>query len=204
MTSLRKVAWDSFRVNFFAVFPPGVLDAMPTTYISAIRVPTGNAAWLTPLLREFPNVLVIDVGEILHQVQSIIEQVARAVEFVFLFTLLGGVLVLEAAIAVTQDERRYDAAILRTLGASQRQLSAAQVAEFLALGGLAGRARRGRRDHHRLRARGRGRSRFRFTGIPGCGSIGIVGGAIGVAVAGWFGTRSTLRQPPLAVLRQLA
>jgi putative ABC transport system permease protein len=81
VTSLRKVAWDSFRVNFFAVFPPGVLDAMPTTYISAIRVPTGNAAWLTPLLRDYPNVLVIDVGEVLHQVQSIIEQVARAVEF---------------------------------------------------------------------------------------------------------------------------
>ena len=81
-----------------------------------------NPASLTPLLREYPNVLVIDVGEILHQVQSIIEQVARAVEFVFLFTLLAGVLVLEAAIAVTQDERRYETAILRTLGASPRSI----------------------------------------------------------------------------------
>ena len=103
-------------------------------------------AWLTALVREFPNVLVIDVGEILHQVQSIMDEVARAVEFVFLFTLAGGVLVLEAAIAATQDERRYDAAVLRTLGASRRQLSAAQVAEFLALGALAGLARRGGRD----------------------------------------------------------
>src|SRR5205823_10839738 len=84
VTSLRKVAWDSFRVNFFAVFPPGTLDAMPTTYIAAIRVPAGNAKWLTPLVREFPNVLVIDIGELLHQVQSIIEEVARAVEFLFL------------------------------------------------------------------------------------------------------------------------
>ena len=169
VTSLRKVAWDSFRVNFFAVFPPGVLDAMPTTYISAIRVPVGNAAWLTPLLREYPNVLVIDVGEILHQVQSIIEQVARAVEFVFLFTLLGGVLVLEAAIAVTQDERRYDAAILRTLGASQRQLRSAQVTEFHGDRRTRRRARRGRGDDHRLRARRSRRSRYLFTGTRGCG-----------------------------------
>src|SRR5439155_7044629 len=137
VTSLRKVDWDSFRVNFFALFPPGVLETMPTTYIGAIRADSGSA-WVTSLLREFPNVLIIDVDSILRQVQAIIEQVARAVEFVFLFTLLGGVLVLEAAIAATQDERKYDAAILRTLGASERQLVAAQLAEFLTLGALAG------------------------------------------------------------------
>jgi putative ABC transport system permease protein len=203
VTSLRKVAWDSFRVNFFAVFPPGVLDAMPTTYIAAFRVPNGNAAWLKPLLREYPNVLVIDVGEILHQVQSIIEQVARAVEFVFLFTLLGGVLVLEAAIAVTQDERRYDAAILRTLGASQKQLASAQIAEFLAIGALAGvLAAAGATIIGYVLA---GRAfQIPFHWNPWVWLIGIVGGAIGVAIAGWFGTRSTLRQPPLLVLRQLA
>jgi putative ABC transport system permease protein len=203
VTSLRKVAWDSFRVNFFAVFPPGVLDAMPTTYIAAVRVPAGNAAWLTPLLREFPNVLVIDIGELLHQVQSIIEQVARAVEFVFLFTLLAGILVLEAAIAVTQDERRYDAAILRTLGASQRQLAVAQITEFLAIGGLAGvLAAAGATIIGYVLADRTFQIPFHWN--PWVWAIGIVGGALGVAIAGWFGTRSTLRQPPLAVLRQLA
>ncbi|MEO8738873.1 MAG: FtsX-like permease family protein [Casimicrobiaceae bacterium] len=203
VTSLRKVAWDSFRVNFFALFPPGVLDAMPTTYIAAIRAPAGNAAWLTPLLRQFPNVLVIDVGEILHQVQSIIEQVARAVEFVFLFTLIGGVLVLEAAIAVTQDERRYDAAILRTLGASQRQLSAAQVAEFLTLGALAGLlAATGATVISYVLAERTFQIPFHWN--PWIWLIGIGGGAIGVAIAGWLGTRGTVRQPPLTVLRQLA
>ena len=146
---------------------------------------------------------MIDVGEILHQVQSIIEQVARAVEFVFLFTLLAGVLVLEAAIAVTQDERRYDAAILRTLGASQRQLAAAQVTEFLAIGGLAGvLAAAGATIIGYVLA---GRAfQIPFHSNPWVWVIGIVGGAVGVAIAGWFGTRSTLRQPPLAVLRQLA
>ena len=96
--------------------------------------------------------LAIDVGEILRQVGAIVEQVARAVEFVFLFTLAGGVLVLQAAIAATQDERLYDAAILRTLGAAARQLTAAQLAEFLVLGALGGPGRGGRGDGDRLRA----------------------------------------------------
>jgi putative ABC transport system permease protein len=203
VTSLRKVSWDSFRVNFFALFPPGVLEPMPKTYVAAVRAPAGNVAWLSALVREFPNVLVIDVGELLHQVQTIIEQVARAVEFVFLFTLAGGVLVLEAAIAATQDERSYDAAVLRTLGASQRQLSAAQVAEFLALGALAGllAAAGATIIGYVLADRA---FQIPFHWDPWVWVIGIVGGAGGVAIAGWLGTRGTLRQPPLAVLRQLA
>jgi putative ABC transport system permease protein len=201
VTSLRKVDWDSFRVNFFALFAPGVLEPLPKTYVAGVRADTGNAAWLTALVREYPNVLVIDVGEILRQVQSIMDQVARAVEFVFLFTLVGGVLVLEAAIAATQDERRYDAAVLRTLGASERQLSAAQIAEFLALGALAG----------LLAAAGATAIGYvlanrvfqiPFAWNPVLWLIGIVGAATCIAVAGWLGTRSTLRQPPLAILRE--
>jgi putative ABC transport system permease protein len=201
VTSLRKVDWDSFRVNFFALFSPGVLDRMPLTYISAVRAGSGSS-WLTPLLREYPNVLVIDVGALLQQVQTIIEEVARAVEFVFLFTLLGGVLVLEAAIAATQDERRLDAAILRTLGASRRQLSAAQVAEFVALGGLAGlvAAAGATAIGYVLADR---TFLIPFSWNPWVWVLGVAGGAIGVAVAGWLGTRATLKQSPLAVLRQL-
>ena len=140
ITSLRKVDWDSFRPNFFTLFPPGALDGMPTSYLGAVRVPESAAggAWLSAFVQQFPNVLAVDVGEVIRQVQSIMDQVARAVEFVFLFTLAAGLLVLQAAIAATQDERRFDAAILRTLGASRRQLSAAQIAEFVVLGALAG------------------------------------------------------------------
>ena len=138
VTSLRKVDWDSFRVNFFALFPPGPLDALPATYIAAFRAPAASNTWLPPLLRKNPNILAIDIGEIVRQVQGIVDSVSRAIEFVFLFTLAGGLLVLQAAIAATQDERKFDAAILRTLGASQRQLASAQIAEFLLLGALAG------------------------------------------------------------------
>ena len=93
-------------------------------------------------MQKYPNILAIDIGEILRQVQGIMERVSRAVEFVFLFTLAGGLLVLQAAIASTQDERKFDAAILRTLGASQRQLRSAQIAEFLLLGRARGPASR--------------------------------------------------------------
>jgi putative ABC transport system permease protein len=201
--NLRKVDWDSFRVNFFALYPPGMLDRLPTTYIVAARAPANDPAWLNGLLAQFPNVLAIDVGELLHQVGAIIEQVARAVEFVFLFTLAGGVLVLEAAIAATQDERLYDAAVLRTLGASRRQLTAAQIAEFFALGMLSG----------LVAAAGATATAYvladrvfhiPFGWNPSLWAIGILGGALGVAAAGWLGTRRTLRHPPLVLLRELA
>jgi putative ABC transport system permease protein len=199
--SLRKVDWDSFRVNFFALFTPGMLDGLPTTYIAAARAPADDPAWLNGLLTQFPNVLAIDVGELLRQVTAIVEQVARAVEFVFLFTLAGGVLVLEAAIAATQDERLYDAAVLRTLGASRRQLRAAQLAEFLALGMLSGLVASAGATATAYVLADRV-FHIPFGWNPWLWAIGVVGGGLGVAAAGWVGTRRTLRQPPLALLRQ--
>jgi len=202
--SLRKVDWDSFRPNFFTLFAPGVLESMPQTYIGAVRLPEGpqSAARLSALVQQYPNVLAIDVGEIMRQIQTIIEQVAKAVEFVFLFTLLGGLLVLQAAIAATQDERRFDAAILRTLGASRSQLVAAQSAEFLVLGVLAGTLAAGGAT-----ALGYVLSdrvfQIPFSANPMVWLYGVGGGALTVTLAGWLGTRGTLRQPPLAVIRQL-
>jgi putative ABC transport system permease protein len=202
VTSLRKVDWDSFRVNFFALFAPGALDSLPATYIAAFRAPEGDTRWLSGLVQRYPNILSIDVAEILRQIQSIIDRVARAVEFVFLFTLAGGLLVLQAAIASTQDERKFDAAIVRTLGASQRQLQSAQATEFLLLGALAG----------LLGAAGATAIgwalaehvfNIRFSGNALVWLYGIAGGAIAVTLAGWLGTRATVNEPPLTVLRQL-
>jgi putative ABC transport system permease protein len=202
VTSLRKVDWDSFRVNFFALFPPGPLDAMPATYIAAFRAPDAKGSWLPALVQKHPNILAIDIGEIVRQVQGIMDQVSRAVEFVFLFTLAGGLLVLQAAIAATQDERRFDAAILRTLGASQRQLRSAQIAEFLLLGALAGVVAAAGAI-----ATGWALAEYVFK-IPFEANLrvvvyGVLGGAIAVTLAGWIGTRATTRLPPLAVIRQL-
>jgi len=202
VTSLRKVDWDSFRVNFFALFPPGPLDAMPATYIAAFRAPETDTTWLPPLVQKNPNILAIDVGELVRQVQGIMDHVSRAVEFVFLFTLAGGLLVLQAAIAATQDERKFDAAILRTLGASQRQLVTAQIAEFLLLGALAGivAAAGATATGWALADRV---FKIPFEANPMVFLYGLLGGAVAVTLAGWLGTRSTARQPPLAIIRQL-
>jgi putative ABC transport system permease protein len=128
--------------------------------------------------------------------------VSRAIEFVFLFTLAGGLLVLQAAVAATQDERRFDAAVLRTLGASRRQLQSAQIAEFLLVGALAGLVAAAGAT-----AIGWALSdrvfRVPFDANPLVWLYGIGGGAIAVTLAGWLGTRNIVRQPPLAVIRQL-
>jgi putative ABC transport system permease protein len=203
VTNLRKVDWDSFRVNFFALFAPAALEDLPATYIAAFRAPEGDTAWVSGLVQRYPNILAIDVAAILSQIQNIIDRVARAVEFVFLFTLAGGLLVLQAAIASTQDERKFDAAVVRTLGASRAQLQGAQAAEFLLLGMLAG----------VLGAAGATAIGWAlaqhvfnipFSANPRVWVYGIVGGALAVLVAGWIGTRETVREPPLTILRQLA
>ncbi|MGZ5127468.1 MAG: ABC transporter permease, partial [Burkholderiales bacterium] len=138
VTSLRKVDWDSFNVNFFVVGPPGMLEQHPATFVTSFYLPPANSMLLASLVREFPNVLLIDVAQVMSQVQTMMDQVARAVQFIFLFTLLAGLTVLYAAIASTQDERLYQATIMRTLGASRAQLRRAIVAEFAVLGLLAG------------------------------------------------------------------
>ena len=154
-------------------------------------------------MQRYPNILSIDVAEILRQVQGIIDRVARAVEFVFLFTLAGGLLVLQAAIASTQDERTFDAAVVRTLGASRRQLQSAQAAEFLLLGALAGLLGAGGATAIGW-ALAEHVFNIPFSGNPLVWLYGIVGGAVAVLIAGWLGTRRTVREPPLQVLRQLA
>lgn len=202
VTSLRKVDWDSFRVNFFALFPPGTLDGKPATFIAAFRAPETDNAWLSSLVQKHPNILAIDVGELMRQVQNIVDRVSRAIEFVFLFTLAGGLLVLQAAVAATQDERRFDAAVLRTLGASRRQLQSAQIAEFLLVGALAGLVAAAGAT-----AIGWALSdrvfKVPFEANPLVWLWGVGGGAIAVTLAGWLGTRNIVRQPPLAVIRQL-
>jgi putative ABC transport system permease protein len=201
VTSLRKVDWDSFHVNFFVVAPPGVLDPFPATLVTSFHLPTDQAALMDRLVKRFPSLLVIDVAAVLGQIQRIMDQVVKAVEFVFLFGLLAGAVVLFAAISATHDERVLDAAILRTLGATGRQMLAVNVAEFAAIGALAGLlASIGATVLGYLLA-----TRILnvpYTIDPAVWVVGLIGGTAGVLLAGLLGTQRVLRTPPMAIFRE--
>ena len=202
VANLRKVDWDSFKVNFFALASPGLVEQMPKSFITAFRLAEGEEDKITELVRAFPNVLLIDVSEIMRQVQTIMGQVSRAVEFVFLFTLIAGILVLQAAIASTQDERRFDTAILRTLGAQTSQVRAAQLMEFFVLGLLAGvLAAAGASAVGWAVAEKVLQIPYEFNPVVLLAGIGA--GIVAVMAAGWWGTRRSVRQPPLVTLRQV-
>lgn len=136
--SIRKVKWDSFQVNFFVVASPGMLDGLPSSYITSFYLDPKNDSVVTALTRNFANLTVIDVAAIMQQVRDTGNRLAKAIQFVFLFTLAAGLAVFYAAIVSTWDERLFESAVLRTLGATSRQLAASQFAEFALMGFVAG------------------------------------------------------------------
>ncbi|MBZ0093260.1 MAG: FtsX-like permease family protein [Sulfuricellaceae bacterium] len=202
VSSLRKVAWDSFRANFFVIGTPGLMRAFPASYMTSLYIAPEDEGRVSELVRDFPNLSVIDVAAIMEQVHRIMDKVAGAVEFVFLFTLLAGGMVLYAALASTQDERRQEAAVLRVLGASRRQLMAAQCAEFAAIGLSAGvvAALMASALGYALATRVLNLS---YSVSPWLWLAGIAGGGLGVTLAGLWGTRRIADSPPLQTLREL-
>ena len=201
ITSLRKVEWGSMRANFFVIINPQAMANAPATYMTAFHLPPQGASLTSALARAFPNLTVIDVSGIIRQVQEVVDQVVTAVEFLFLFTLASGVLVLYAALMGSTSERTREAGLLRALGATRKQLAQAQRIEFVLVGGLAG----------VLAASGAAllgwalatyQFKFPWAFEPGVWLAGIVVGAVCALIGGWLGLRSVLRQPPLQTLRE--
>ncbi|MFZ4551746.1 MAG: ABC transporter permease [Aquabacterium sp.] len=137
ITTLRKVDWSSMRVNFFVMAPVADMPQWPATYITAFRMPPGQKLDRT-LVQQFPNVSVVDVSATLRQIQDVLEQVIAAVEFLFVFTLVAGLMVLMAGLMSSRERRGRDWAILRALGATQSMLARVQRVELLLTGALAG------------------------------------------------------------------
>jgi len=137
VTSLRKVDWDTMRANFFAVTPPGVLENYPANYISSFHLPVGADAPLNQLVKQYPNLTVIDVAALMQQVRGIMHKMSSAVEYVFGFSLIVGAAVLYAALVATREERITEATLLRVFGASRKQVSTAYLAEFACIGLIA-------------------------------------------------------------------
>ncbi len=213
ITSVRRVDWTSMRANFFVMYPVSRLVTgagfdVPTTYIAAFRAPQRVATADKPvptfdnqLISRFPNVTSVDMGATLNQVQSVLGQVVSAVEFLFLFTLAAGLVVLFAAVTATREERAREYAVLRALGASNHLLAKVQRAELAGVGALAGFLASGV-----AMAMGWGLARFAFefewTASPWVPVLGAVVGALLALAAGWWGLRDVLRRPVVQTLRQ--
>jgi putative ABC transport system permease protein len=200
-TSLRKVNWDSMRANFFVIMSRGLLSDQPKSYITAFHLPADKRAFAADLVRDYPNITVVDTSAVFRQVQAVLDQVIAAVEFLFVFTLAAGVLVLYAALASSRDERVREAGLLRALGASRRQLVRAQVAEMICVGALAGML-----AAFGAAAIGWALAKFAFefdyVVTPWVFVIGIAGGALCALAGGWIGLRGVLNTPPLTTLRE--
>ena len=138
VTSLRVVRWDTFQPNFFVIGTPGLLDSLPASHITSFYLPPGEERTLVELIRGFPSITLIDVSALLQQVRDIMARGSQAVEYVFLFTLLAGTLMLYAGVQASREHRLQNALILRTLGMPRRGLIGAAAIEFGLLGLLAG------------------------------------------------------------------
>jgi putative ABC transport system permease protein len=202
ITSLRKVDWSSMRVNFFVMFPTTQMTEVAVSYIAAFRAPAA-AGFDNALSRAFPNITNIDVSASINQIQGVLDQVIRAVEFLFGFTLAAGLVVLFAAITATREARAREFAVMRALGASGRLLAQVQRAELLGVGALAG-------VLASLAAMAVGwalaRWVFEFSWAPALW-VPLAGGAAGsllALAAGWWGLREVLRRPVVETLRMAA
>jgi len=201
VASIRKVRWDSFRPNFFLVFPPGVLDGAAGTYMTSVYLKPDRRPALLGLVRQFPSVSVFDVDAILKQIRTVIDRASLAVQYVFLFTLVAGVVVLLAAVQATRDERRYESAMLRTLGASRKTVLQGVAAEFSALGFLSGLlAAVGASAIGWLLAKRLFSVDYVFD--PWLWIVGLVCGTVLVGLSGTLATRGVVNTPPIVTLRQ--
>jgi putative ABC transport system permease protein len=200
ITSTRRVQWESFRPNFFMVLSPGEIERYAHTFITSFHVAPENRAATVDIVRQFPGISVIDIGAVLDQVRRAMERATLAVQYVFLFTVAAGIMVLLAAIQATRDERLFESAVLRTLGARRATVLQGVAAEFFVLGVLAGAlAAAGASSVGYLIAT----RLFQLDYAPGAwvwlGGIGA--GALLVGVSGTLAVRAVVNQSPVVTLR---
>ncbi len=202
ITSLRKVDWGSMRANFFAMYPVAHLDGVAITYLAAFHAPD-KADFDNALVQQFPNITSVDMAATLAQVQSVLDQVIKAVEFLFAFTLASGLVVLFAAVTATREERAREYAIMRALGARASLLRQVQRAELAGVGLLAG-------FLASVVAMGVGWALahyvfdFTWTASLWVPLVGSAAGAVLALLAGWWGLREVLQRPVMDTLRRAA
>ena len=199
--SLRTLKWDSFHPNFYLIFPPGVIDKLPATYITSFYLSPSQKTVLVTMVKQFPSVTVIDIAQLLAQTKHIIASITQAIEYILAFTLLAGFAILYASLQVSLEARLHESALLRALGASRKQLRLILATEFITLGLLAG----------LLGAMCASLLAWliadRFLDITYSMNViywlfSLIAGGVLIGAAGLWGSRSVVRQSPLTILRE--
>ncbi len=202
ITSLRTVEWESFRPNFFMVFPRAMLEPFPATWLNSFYLPAEYKNQLNELVTRFPTITLLDLDSMIAQVRTMLDQSVIAVEAMLAALLLAGLLVMASVIESTIDQRLREGALIRSLGGTRRQLLVMQAGEFIGFGLIAG----------LIAAAGTELCSYwvstRVFNLPWLPVWWLwlalpLFGAVVIGVGGWLGVRRTVRQPPSLVLREL-
>jgi putative ABC transport system permease protein len=204
VTSFREVDFRDFRAGgFMIVFRPGTFDNAPHTFIASVKAPRDTktrALMQRAVVNDYPNVSVIDLREVLDTIQSVVNNVTLAVTVVGALVLFSGSLILIGAVSMTKFRRVYEAAILKTLGASSRLIAAMLLLEYGVLGAIAGTV--GSLGAIALSwAVARFALELDWRPMPAITITGIVATAVFVAAIGVLASLDVLRHKPLATLR---
>ncbi|MEE9355268.1 MAG: FtsX-like permease family protein [Methylococcaceae bacterium] len=138
VASIRLVDWNNMKPNFYMIFSPGTLDDFPSTYLTSFYLASEQKNYLNKLIKVFPSISILEVDLIINQFKTILTQLTQAINYLLLFALLAGFTVLFASVYTTLDERLYEGALYRTLGAHRSFIKKSQLIEFLILGFIAG------------------------------------------------------------------
>jgi len=200
--NIRTVQWDSLSPNFFIIFSAPVLDGQGAAYLTSFYLTPAQKPILVDILSKYSTISVIEVDVILKQIQSIVGQVTKAIEFILALVLTAGLIVLVASVQATLDSRLQESAILRTLGAKASIVRGALAIEFVSLGALAG----------FLAAIGAEVALFFLQtellnmDFSPHWLLFVAGPVVGASIIGLVGlisTRKVMSVPPLIVLRQI-
>jgi len=211
LSSIRSVNWQSMTPNFYIIFHPGMLDKHSPNWVTSVRandlssadtVVREQAPFVTQMVRKFPTVVVLQLGDVIERIRDVIVRVTQGLEMILLLVLACGALVLFAAIGVSYDERLRENAILRTLGSSRKIVVGALTVEYASLGVIAG------------FIAGAGAEivlYFIQTKVfdlepswhPQLWLLGLVSGVVLITVLGLLRSREIITVPPLQSLRQI-
>ena len=201
--SIRTVEWRRLEPNFFVVFPEGVLEGAPKTYLAALHAasPDQSGRVQRAVVDRFPNVTARDLALVVETLDGIFSKVGFAIQFMALFTVATGLVVLAGAVLMGRHQRIRETVLLRTLGATRRQLAVIQLVEYAVLGVQAAAVGAVFAVAANLLL-----ARFVFH-VDAAAPFGQVAAAVAVVSAlsvltGWAAGRGVVDHPPLEVLRQ--